>query len=31
MGVKKKPPKSDFFNNSYIINYDAKLIAAGIK
>ena len=31
MGVKKKPRKSDFFIDSRIITYDAKLIAADIK
>ena len=31
MGVKKKPPKSDFFSDSHMITSDAKLIAADIK
>ena len=31
MGVKKKPPKSDFFSDSRIIAYDAKSTAADIK
>ena len=31
MDVKKKPPKSDFFSDSRIITYDAKVIAADIK
>ena len=31
MGVKKKPPKSDFFSDNRIITYDAKSTAADIK
>ena len=30
VGVKKIPPKNDFFSDSRIITYDAKLTAADI-